>query len=252
MNRHSSESDRGHREGGLFQTRRSERYRHPEQDSGRRFDDHGSAARGGYGNESQQGSWGNQGSEMGGSRRYTDINVTPYDRYEQSRNYGNMGSYGGAQGFGDIRGGQHDSGHPYDSGMGQQRRYSDEGRGSMGNRGYREEGRDYSRHNRYGSDREDLYGSEVSRRFEGRPGQENYDFERDDYYSSNYGDDQGNYMGSGYNRDSRSRYDEGDYGSSGFMQSRNQSGDQGSRNRDQHESRPREFNTARNRWYTDW
>ncbi|WP_299707780.1 hypothetical protein [uncultured Pontibacter sp.] len=239
MNRHSSDSDYGRREEGLFHTRRSERYRHPERDSGHRFDDYGSSARGGYGNESQQGTWGNQGNEMGGSHRYSDINVTPYDRFEQSRNYGNMGSYGGAQGFGDTRGGRHDSDHPYDSGMGSQRRYSDESR-------------DYRRHNRYGSDREDLYGREVSRRFEGQPGQDSYDFERDDYYSSNYGDDQGNYMGSSYRRDTPSRYGEGDYGSSGFMQSRSQSGDQGSRNRDQHEHRPREFNTARNRWNTDW
>jgi hypothetical protein len=251
MNRHASESDHEHRE-GEFHTRRSERYRHPEHDSRRRFEDYGSSSRGGFGNESRQGSWEGRGNEMGDSGRYSNINITDSNSYSTSRNFGNMGSYGGAQGFGDMRGGRHDSDHPYDSGMGQQRRQSDEGRGSLGGRGYREEGRDYRRHDRYGSDREDLYGREVSRRFEGQHGQESYDFERDDYYSSNYGDDQGNYMGGGYNRDSRSRYSEGDYGSSGFMQSRSQSEGRDNRNRDRNERRSREFNTAQNRWNTDW
>lgn len=246
MNRHASDRDYDRHEGG-FHTHRSERYRHPEQDRGYRFDDYGSAAHGGYGNESYQDTWGNQGNERGGSRNYSRTNITDSNTYSTSRNYGNMGSYGGAQGFGDSRGGRHDSGHPFDSGMGSQRRYGSEGRGSMGNRGYREQGRDYGRYSRSGSDREDLYGNEVSRRFEGRAGQERYDFERDDYYSSNYGDDQGNYMGSGYRRESRSRYGEGDYGSSGYMQSRNQ--DRTNRDR---QSRTREFNTARNRWNTDW
>ncbi|EJF09405.1 MULTISPECIES: hypothetical protein [Pontibacter] len=254
MNRHSSDRDHDRHE-REFHTRRSERYRHPEQDSGYRFDDYGSAAHGGYGNETYQDTWGNQGNERGGSRNYSRRNITDNDTYSSSRNYGNMGSYGGAQGFGDSRGGRHDSDHPFDSGMGSQRRYGSEGRGSMGNRGYREEGRDYSRHNRYGSDREDLYGNEVSRRFEGSSGQGRYDFERDDYYSSNYGDDQGNYMGSGYNRETRSRYGEGDYGSSGFMQPGNRSsGSQGrrDRDRDRDDRRPREFNTAQNRWSHDW
>lgn len=215
-----------------FHTRRSERYRHPEQDSGHRFEDYGSSARGDYGNESRRGSWGNQGSETGGSRRYTDINVTPYDRFEQSRNYGNMGSYGGAQGFGDIRGGRHDDSHPYDSGIGSQRRQGDEQRGLFGDR------------NRRSSDREDLYGHDTSRRFQGSDRQNRYDFERDDYFSSNYGDDQGNYMG-GHQRESESRYGTGDYGSSGFMES-------GRRQQDRGERSPREFNTARNRWNTDW
>jgi hypothetical protein len=246
MNSHESDYNQNRHQDG-FQTHRSERYRHPERGTQQRFDDYGSPARGGYGNESQQGTWGNQGNEMGGSRRYTDINVTPYDRFEQSRNYGNMGSYGGAQGFGDMRGGQHDSDHPFDSGTSQRRSYSNEGRGSMGNRGYREERRDYSRHNRYGSNREDLYGHELSRRFEGQGGQERYDFERDDYFSSNYGDDQGNYMGSGYNRDTRSRYGEGGNDASGSMQPRRQSGSGSDRN-----NSGREFNTAQNRWNTDW
>ncbi|PKV76129.1 hypothetical protein [Pontibacter ramchanderi] len=233
MNRYSSDRDQD-RHDRDFHTHRSERYRHPEQDRGYRFDDYGSAAHGGYGNESYQDTWGNQGNERGGSRNYSRTNITDNNTYSTSRNYGNMGSYGGAQGFGDSRGGRHDSEHPFDSGMGQRGRYS-------------EERRDYNRHNRYGSSREDLYGNEVSRRFEGRAGQERYDFERDDYYSSNYGDDQGNYMGSGYHRESRSRYGEGDYGSSGYLEPGS------SRNRERYrQNRPREFNTARNRWGNDW
>jgi hypothetical protein len=241
MNRYQDDQGQHDRE---FHTHRSERYRHPEHDSGQRFENYGSSARGSYGDESNQGRRGSQGNEMGGSRRYTDINLTPYDRFEQSRNYGSMGSYGGAQGFGDTRGGHHDSGHPFDSGTGSQRRYSDEGRGSMGSRGYREEGRGYGKGRSHDSSSEDLYGHDTSRRFQGSDRQSSYDFERDDYYSSNYGDDQGNYMGSGYQRETESRYGSGDYGSSGFIDQDRQSG--------QSQRKPREFNTARNRWYTDW
>ena len=75
MNRHSSDRDYDRHEGG-FHTHRSERYRHPDQDSGYRFDDYGSAAHGGYGNESYQGTWGNQGNERGGSRNYSRTNIT--------------------------------------------------------------------------------------------------------------------------------------------------------------------------------
>ncbi|MBD1395646.1 hypothetical protein H9Q13_00575 [Pontibacter sp. JH31] len=250
MNRYSSDRDYGQHESS-FHTHRSERYRHPERDFGHRFDDYGSPVRGGYGNQSDQGTWGNQGNEMGGSRRYEDIHVTPYDRFEQSHNYGNMGSYGGAQGFGDSRGGHHDSGHPYDSGTDSSRRYSGERSRPSG---YREEGRHYGRNDQRqhdagrrsydDSDREDLYGHETSRRFQGSRGQGRYDFERDDYYSSNYGDDQGNYMGGGYHRTSRGKYSPGDYGSSGFLDKDRQ----GSRE----ERKTHEFNTAKNRWNTDW
>ncbi|MDX5423100.1 MAG: hypothetical protein LPK07_06870 [Hymenobacteraceae bacterium] len=253
MNRYSSDRDYGQHESS-FQTHRSERYRHPERDYGHRFDNYGTPARGDYGNERSQRTWGSQRNEMGTSRRYEDIHVTPYDRFEQSHNYGNMGSYGGAQGFGDIRGGHHDSGHPYDSGTGSSRRYS-EGRslssGYGGNRGEsRNYGRsnqrqdDYGRRSYYDADREDLYGREASRRFQGSREHDRYDFERDDYYSSNYGDDQGNYMGSGYHRTSRGKYGPGDYGSAGFYEP--------NRPERREERKTHEFNTAQNRWNADW
>lgn len=226
MNRHPDDHE-AHE--GVFHTHRSERYRHPEQEHGNRFDEHGASARSAYGNERSL-------------RHYTDINVTPYDRFEQSRNYGSMGSYGGAQGFGDIRGGHHDSNHPFDSGTGEQRRYGQQRQGPSGYREDREEHRNYGRSRGWDRDREDLYGHEVSRRFQGSQGQQRYDFERDDYYSSNYGDDQGNYMGSGYHRSTESRYGTGDYGSSGFMEQNRQSG----------ERRSHEFNTAQNRRNADW
>ena len=246
MNRFDSDRDYGRHEES-FHTHRSERYRHPEGDSDYRFDDYGSSARGGYGNEGNWDTWGNQGDDRAGGRsRYTNINITASDTFDTSRNYGNMGSYGGAQGFGDIRGGRHDSGHPFDSGMGA----SNTGRGwerDSSTRGYSSFGNESL--DRGGHHREDygrrggLYGQDTSRRFEGRRGQDRYDFERDNYYSSNYGDDQGNYMGSGYSRTSRGEYGPmGDYGSMGHMEP----------NRRDSSMRSREFNTARNRWNTDW
>ena len=245
MNRFDSDRDYGRHEED-FHTHRSERYRHPESDSDYRFDDYGSSARGGYGNEGDWDTWGNQGDDRAGGRsRYTNINITDSDTFDTSRNYGNMGSYGGAQGFGDITGGRHDSDHPFDSGMGSSRMNRgierDRGYSSFGN-----ESRDRGGFHRgdYGSG-EDLYGHDTSRRFQGNSGQRGYNVERDDYYSSNYGDDQGNYMGSGYHRTSRGEYGpSGDYGSMGRME-------QGRRDRDSG-MRSREFNTAQNRWNTDW
>jgi hypothetical protein len=236
MDRYASDRDYGQHEGSSH-THRSERYRHPESDYGAR-------ARGGYGNQ------------MGRARQYEDIHVTPYDRFEQSHNYGSMGSYGGMQGFGDIRGGHHDPTHPYDSGTGSPRRYSEERYRPSGYSGDRGEGRDYGRSGRHMDDfgrrsydhpeHEDWYGREPLRRFEGRRGEGRYRFERDDYYSSNYGDDQGNYMGSGYQRDVPGRYGTGDYGSIGHFEQNHQPGGA------QERRRTREFNTVQNRWNTDW
>ncbi|GAA4437852.1 hypothetical protein GCM10023188_32530 [Pontibacter saemangeumensis] len=229
MNRNFSD-----RHDGSFQTHRSERYRHPEQDR-YRFDDDRRTARGGYGNEGNTGTWGNRGNEMGGSR-----------------NYGNMGSYGGAQGFGTSRGGyasQHPdesrSGYNYYSGMGSAGQGTRDRGGSSGG-GYRSEDRWGSDRNRpasSGSSR-DLYGSDTFRRF-GGPGQGRYDFKRDDYnagsnsyrgssgrggYNSpNYGGSEGNYMGSGYSRSSQQEYNSGnrgDYDSSGLYEGSGYSYDQ--------------------------
>lgn len=256
MDRYASENDYGRHEGD-FHTHRSERYRHPEHDSNYRFENYGSSARGGYGNEGDWDTWGNQGDERGGARRnYTDINITDRDTYSTSRNYGNMGSYGGAQGFGDIRGGHHDASHPFDSGTGSsysssERDYHPRGYSSFGNESYDRGGKHGGDRYGYGSERYsrhdqgDLYGHDLPRRFQSSGRQDRYDFERDNYYSSDYGDDQGNYMGGGYHRETRSRYGEGDYGSSGYLQS-----DRGSDDRNLRSSR--EFNTAQNRWNTDW
>lgn len=190
-----------------------------EQRNTMRFDDYGSPARGGYGNEGRMGTFGNQGNEMGGSRDRGNDNT-----YSSSRNYGNMGSYGGAQGFGSSRGGypsqrQQDSDmrRAFDSGMGHMGGMPDNQSGrqdrdrSQGIRDYDSHGggsmvRDvnYSRNN-------DLYGSDSSRRFQGRD-QDRYNFNTDNRSrSDNYGGSEGNYMGSGYNRTSRP----GEYGAMG-------------------------------------
>jgi hypothetical protein len=252
MNRFDSDRDYGRQEED-FLTRRSERYRQPEGDMDYRYDDYGSSARGGYGNEGDWDTWGNQGDDRtGGRSRYTNINITDSDTFDTSRNYGNMGSYGGAQGFGDIRGGRHDSGHPFDSGMdssrmnrGWERDSSTRGYSSFGNESLDRGGHHREDYGSRGYSGNELYGRDTSRRFQGNSGQSGYNVERDDYYSSNFGDDQGNYMGSGYNRTSRGEYGPiGDYGSTGRME-------QGPQNRDSG-MRSREFNTAQNRWNTDW
>ncbi|MEJ8800559.1 hypothetical protein [Pontibacter sp. H249] len=225
-----------------YRTRRSERYRHPEQDSGYRFDDYGASARGGYGNESYGGTFGNQGNEMGGSRNVSGRG----EMYSTSRNFGNMGSYGGAQGYGSSRGGypsQRDEGssslYHYESGMGSRSGPSSQERRSYGpSSNYDSHGSGY----RHDDNPEDLYGSNVSRRFQGSD-QGRYDFGRDrsqnrsgmndssNYWdrdnfgsSSNYGGSEGSYMGSGYNRSTRGS-SMGDYGSMGSYDSGYGSGD---------------------------
>ncbi|MFD1186023.1 hypothetical protein [Pontibacter rugosus] len=233
-------SEYPNRNNSNYNTRRSDEYRHPEQNSNYRFDDYGSSARGGYGNESHTGTWGNQGNEMGGSRNTS--NQDQYGSYSTSRNYGNMGSYGGAQGFGSSRGGQHQQGSDYNF-------YSGRGSASgsrQGNIDPYSSDRSYGYQSDYDShgsgfrndDQPDLYGSDTSRRFQGSS-QDRYDFDADNYNqgsgsyrsnqnadrggysnrgsnsSSNYGGSQGNYMGSGYSRNNDSDYNQGNYGSMG-------------------------------------
>ncbi|WP_266204844.1 hypothetical protein [Pontibacter kalidii] len=222
---YSNYSDRNGSSG--YRTHRSDRYRFPERDSGYRFDDYGSSARGGYGNEGHTGTWGNQGNEMGGSRNTSNQDI--YGTYSTSRNYGNMGSYGGAQGFGDYRGGRHPQGNDYNF-------YSGMGSGSDRGRSY---GQDRQRSHGYESDYDShgstfqndsnsrLYGSDTSRRFQGS-GQGRYDFDLDNYNrgsgsfrgsdrnrNRSYGSSEGSYMGSGYSRTTRGDYDTGNYGSMG-------------------------------------
>ncbi|WP_018478647.1 hypothetical protein [Pontibacter roseus] len=256
MNRDRENRNYGQHEGD-FHTHRSDRYRHPESDSNYGHNAYGSSARGGYGH---QGNY-----RAGGRGNYSNINITDSDTYSTSRNYGNMGSYGGAQGFGDIRGGRHTSDHPFDSGMGSSQAYMGRERERETDRGDNPRGyssfgnESYSRGGSYGRgqsgyggrNQEDLYGHDTSRRFQGSAGQSRYDFERDDYYSSNYGDDQGNYMGGGYHRMTQSNYGAGDYGSSGHMERGNQGRDI-DRDMDRERGGSRNFNTAQNRWNTDW
>jgi len=217
-----------------YHTRRSERYRHPERDY--QFDDYGAAARGGYGNESYSGTWGNQGNEMGGSRNIS--NRGRYDTSGTSRNYGNMGSYGGAQGFGSSRGGyssqrhyDSDTNYNFDSGMGSPREGRRSGYNPAGHRAYGYQSDYDSAGSFFGNDAsQNLYGQDVSRRFQG-PDQNRYHFDQDNYNAgsgsfrnqernndrNNYGGSGGNYMGSGYNRSSQGDYGatEGNYGSTG-------------------------------------
>ncbi|OKL38776.1 hypothetical protein [Pontibacter flavimaris] len=220
---YSNHYDRNENHG--YRTHRSERYRYPERDSSYRFDDYGSSARGGYGNEGHSGTWGNQGNEMGGSR-----NTGNQDTYSTSRNYGNMGSYGGAQGFGDYRGGRHPQGSDYNfySGASSGGERSNRGSGPRSH-GYES---DYDSHgSTFQNDSNSrLYGSDTSRRFQGSD-QGRYDFDRgssnrgsgsfrgSDRDSnrgySGYGGSEGGYMGSGYNRTTRGDYGTGNYGSMG-------------------------------------
>ncbi len=205
---------------GNYRTRRSERYRHPEQEQDYRYDDYGSSGRGGYGNERYSGTFGNQGDEGAGSRSDYQNND---NQYSSSRNYGNMGSYGGAQGFGSATGGYpsqrvssrriYDSGGytdfntQFDSGMGRSqndnyRNDRDDNRGRSQN--YRSDNNSYGRGSSGNDYNRDLYGSEseVERRFQGSD-QGRYHFGEDQNDSPNYGGSRGNYMGSGYDRSSR-------------------------------------------------
>ncbi|MCC9135041.1 hypothetical protein ACFSKU_18890 [Pontibacter silvestris] len=236
MNR--NDSDRYGNNKGRYQSRRSEQYRHPERDRGNdfrkgsdfSFDDYGSSARGGYGNESYGGTFGNQGNEMGGSRNVSNYGL--HDTSSTSNNYGNMGSYGGAQGFGSSRAGlpsqrdyDSDVNYNFDSGMGSPRSAREHHYSPAGHRAYGNE-RDSDQYNRgRGSDmglssnsnNRDLYGNDTSRRFQGSD-QGRYDYNRDDFDSPNYGGSEGKYMGSGYDRHiPRGQYGsrDGNYGSIG-------------------------------------
>ncbi|MDX5436268.1 MAG: hypothetical protein LPK03_03700, partial [Pontibacter sp.] len=254
-----------------FETRRSDRYRHPERDSNVRFDDYGASARGGYGNESYSGTWGNQGNEMGGSRNVSGRG----DSYSTSRNFGSMGSYGGAQGYGSSRGGyssqrEGSSGslYHYESGRGSSQSPSSERRSFGYSSDYDSHGTGY----RHDDTPRDLYGSDVSRRFQGSD-QSRYDFDRDrgsdrdrnrgqrgvsdssnywdrdNFSSQNYGGAEGNYMGSGYSRSTRGS-SQGDYGSSGFYGSGSseRSGsslDRGYSSRERHDPYARDIENTR-------
>ncbi|MER2999298.1 hypothetical protein [Pontibacter populi] len=217
--------DRYDRSRGSYQTHRSERYRHPEQQSNRyRFDDYGDAAHGGYGNEGYSGTFGNQGIESGGSRHVANRGSSTY---ATSQNYGNMGSYGGAQGFGSARSGYGSqrtfhSGSQFDSGHGRNRGEAYYQREPEQHRHYGYLS-DYDSHGQtagnYDHDpgNHDLYGDYNPRRFKGAD-QGHYNFDRDNYQSHSYGGNRGNYMGSGYERTPRrNEYGatQGDYGSAG-------------------------------------
>ncbi|GAB3539852.1 hypothetical protein GCM10027443_36920 [Pontibacter brevis] len=223
MNRNQNEHQDNSRG---FQTRRSERYRHPESDNNYRFDDYGSSARGGYGNEGHSGTWGNQGNEMAGSRNTSNQDV--YGTYSTSRNYGNMGSYGGAQGFGTSRGGniaqRHygsgNTGYNYTSGMGNpgEARDSDYSLGGHRVYGYQ---RDYDSHGSdRGNDRDnDRYRSGSTRGFQDS-NSGNYDSNQKDYnyYGGMGSPDQArqsnlNSPSRGINYGGGSNYGERDYGS---------------------------------------
>ena len=223
--------DRYDRSLGSYQTHRSERYRHPEQDSSRyRFDDYGDAAHGGYGNESYSGTFGNQGNEAAGSRHVANRG---FGTYATSQNYGNMGSYGGAQGFGSSRAGygsqrMFHTGSRFDSGHGRNRGEAAYDRESDQHRRYGYMS-DYDSHGQSAGsyDRRDneLYGDYTPRRFRGAD-QGHYNFDRDDDNTPGYSRDRGNYMGSGYERTARrNEYGStrGDYGSAGQYMGRTSS-----------------------------
>ncbi|MFD3001541.1 hypothetical protein ACFS7Z_14315 [Pontibacter toksunensis] len=231
MNRNQNER---HDNSGGYQTHRSEKYRHPERDSNTgsnyRFDDYGSSARGGYGNESHSGTWGNQGNEMAGSRNVSNRGISN-DTYSTSRNYGNMGSYGGAQGFGTARGGtiaqrhygSESTNYNFESGMGN----PGEARGSSyspgGHRVYSYE-RDYDSH---GSDMGNRsYGSSRSGTSRGSQ----------DYNSGNYGSGQNDYNSYG----GGSSYSSGHSNQNKPGRSSNYSSDQ-DRDRDSDNDRNRGF-----------
>ncbi len=253
MNRNQSDQYNRNEE---FHTNRSDRYRHPERSSGYQFDDYGTSARGGYGNESYGGTWGNQGNEMGGSRNFSDRDRGsmhrsnfPEDRGYSSRNrdYSPQRSQGS------------NTLYHYESG-------SDRGSGrSSGQRSFGYSS-DYDSHGsgyRHDSNPKDLYGSDVSRRFQGSDhdryhidrdrmqnrsrgmGDSSNYWDRDNFGSSGYDRSEGNYMGSGYERSSRgSRL--GDYGSMGSYDSRSSySSSGGSGQRQQHDPYARDTENTR-------
>ena len=230
MNRHESDYDQPY---GGYRTRRSEEYRNPELHPGHHSGPYDSAARGGYGNESNWDDYRNQGSQRNDSRNFSRVNITDDDTYSTSRNYGNMGSYGGAQGFGDVRGGlssqrhyDSDTHYNFDSGMGSPREAREHHYSPAGHPAYQSSSGSGQRSQGWvssgrssGSDR-DLYGTTVNREFQGeRQGQ--YDFGREEFSSPSFGGDRGQYMGSGYDRYTRGDYgsSDGNYGSIGRMES---------------------------------
>ncbi|WP_242917638.1 hypothetical protein [Pontibacter liquoris] len=178
---------------GNFQTHRSERYRHPEEDSSYRS----GQSRGGYDSERYGDSY--RQHDMDRPRNVANRSMNE-DTYSTSRNFGNMGSYGGAQGFGTSRGGQHplqqndSSGYDYYSGMGSRGSYdTDNDRYGRGN----------DRGMRANEGNRDMYDRDSSRGYQGSS-QGRYSSDRDDDYNTHSfgGGSRGNYMGSGYDRTS--------------------------------------------------
>ncbi|WP_242928779.1 hypothetical protein [Pontibacter vulgaris] len=199
-----------------YHTHRSERFRHPESSSERNLPEN-------YGNRNR-GSW----SDMS---RSSDRFAQPHREsrqdiagtYSTSYNYGNMGSYGGAQGFGDIRGGRPSQRHydsdthlNFDSGMGSPQHARQEGYAPSGHRSYGYQS-DYDSHGMGSSGKESQRESYSSDRFQGSQ-QDRSEFNTDRNRPSGYSQEQGNYMGSGYNRTTRSE-PRGDYGSLGRYES---------------------------------
>ncbi|MFT2007783.1 hypothetical protein ACMA1I_03845 [Pontibacter sp. 13R65] len=239
MNRHDSDYDqnRWQHSDEEFHTRRSERYRHPEQQHSTyspQQERRGSYVSPDQGQYRSRSNYGFQGDALGGYGSQLDQD----NSYSSSRNYGNMGSYGGAQGYGSSRGGygsqhnQHDNDSRfYDSGRrnmydnnrnsgyaGSQRYGGTSGYSNQGwedNRGSR--GNQFNRGSNRTSASQDLYGSDTSRRFQGSR-QNSYDFNDSDYNSyrdRNQEAGYGYYMGSNSDRISRGDYgsNDGNYGS---------------------------------------
>lgn len=225
--------DRYNRE--AFHTHRSERYRHPEQDSGRsgyepyRYSERESGRdrnrdRIDYSNEFYR------SSQRRSPQDWNPEHVANHglSSYACARNYGNMGSYGGAQGFGSERGGyphhrSSDMGSQFESGMGEMR-YGNRERGSTSQPRHYGYMSDYDSHGQSSDNyryerggRRQYGGGYSSRSFSGK-GPARYNISRDEYSTHSFGGDRGSYMGSGYERASRGNAygsTSGDYGTSG-------------------------------------
>ena len=195
----SFQSDRNN---SPYNTNRSDRNRHPEHREGMRFDDYGSPARGGYGNEGRMGTFGNQGNEMGGSRNRGNDNT-----YSSSYNYGTKDRYGTSE-----------SGFPSHSRQEQRMRHSFEsGMGPMGgipdNLPTRSHGYESDFDSHGGSSRvRDINYKRDTGKFKGK-----FDHDQEWYSSENPTYSEGHYMGSSYNRNIRPDEfgsKDGNYGSS--------------------------------------
>jgi hypothetical protein len=240
-----------------FHTRRSERYRHPESSSNYRFDDYGASARGGYGNEGYGGTWGNQGNEMGGSRNFSASDRS--GRQSSSRAHNADRGYGSRERDYSPQNTQRSKTlYHYESGKG----YGPGSSSAHRSYGYHS---DYDSHGtgyRHDSNPEDLYGSEVSRRFQGSDqgryqldsdrlqsrgprmsDRSNY-WDRDNFGSSSYDRSEGNYMGSGYDRSTRGSRG-GDYGSMGSYDSRSSYSDGSYGQRQHHDPYARDTENTR-------